>query len=239
MTALPWPLPALAGWALAWAVFAALRAAPAPDALAFGAAVAAGALAAWLGGSTRWRRLFVAAGFPLSLAASGAAALPAWSWLVPLAALLLLYPRGAWRAAPLFPTPAGALAGLGAAAPLPPGARVLDAGCGLGDGLRALRAAYPQARVEGIEWSGPLAALCRLRCRFATVRRGDLWADDWSGLDLVYLFQRPESMPRAWEKARRELQPGAWLASLEFPVPGVAPVARLADGSRPVWLYRR
>jgi SAM-dependent methyltransferase len=239
MTALPWPLPALAGWAVAWGVFALLRGASAPAAVAFAAAVAAGALAAWIGGSTRWRRLFVAAGFPLSFAASGLAAVPAWSWLLPLAALLLLYPRRAWTDAPLFPTPAGALRGLAAAAPLPPGARVLDAGCGTGDGLRALHAAYPQARLEGIEWSAPLALVSRLRCRFAAVRRGDLWADDWSGLALVYLFQRPESMPRAWDKARRELPPGAWLASLEFPVPGVTPAARLDHGPKPVWLYRR
>jgi SAM-dependent methyltransferase len=239
VTALPWPLPALAGWALAWGVFAGLRAATAPDAPAFAAAVGAGALAAWIGGSTRWRRIFVAAGFPLSLAASGVAALPAWSWLVPLAALLLLYPRRAWSDAPLFPTPSGALDALAAAVPLAPGARVLDAGCGSGAGLRALQAAYPQARLEGIEWSAPLALVARLRCRFAAVRRGDLWADDWSGLALVYLFQRPESMPRAWDKARRELAPGAWLASLEFPVPGVTPTAKLADGRRPVWLYRR
>jgi SAM-dependent methyltransferase len=239
MTALPWPLPALAGWALAWGVFALLRAAQAPDAPAFAAAVTAGAVAAWLGGSTRWRRVFVAAGFPLSLAASGMAALPAWSWLLPLAALLLLYPRRAWSDAPLFPTPAGALDGLAAAVPLAPGARVLDAGCGTGDGLRALRAAYPQARIEGIEWSAPLALVSQLRCRFAAVRRGDLWADNWSGLDLVYLFQRPESMPRAWDKAQRELKRGAWLASLEFPVPGRRASATLQQGGKPVWLYRR
>ena len=30
-----------------------------------------------------------------------------------------------------------------------------------------------------------------------TGRRGDIWAADWSGYELVYLFQRPESMARA------------------------------------------
>jgi hypothetical protein len=47
----------------------------------------------------------IAAGFPLSLALTGAAGLPAWAWLVPLALLLLVYPLNAWRDAPLFPTP--------------------------------------------------------------------------------------------------------------------------------------
>jgi hypothetical protein len=57
---------------------------------------------------------------------------------------------------------------------------------------------------------------------------------------MVYLFQRPETMPRAWAKAQAELRPGAWLASLEFAVPDVSPtlIWNCPDG-RPVWLYQR
>jgi hypothetical protein len=46
-------------------------------------------------------------------------------------------------------------------------------------------------------------------------------------------------MPRAVEKARAELKPGAWLVSLEFEAPELTPAAKL-DGalSKPVWLYR-
>jgi len=71
------------------------------------------------------------------------------------------------------------------------------------------------------------------------VRRGDIWSADWSGHALVYLFQRPESMARAAQKAARELKDGAWLVSLEFAVPGLAPTHTLvcADGRR-VWVYR-
>lgn len=234
-----WPLPALLSWALGWAVFAMLRSAGAPLAVAVGAAVALGAALSVVG-STPWRRLFVAAGFPLSLAASGlAGAMPAWGWLLPLAVFAFVYPVKAWRDAPLFPTPAGALRGLAALAPLAPGARVLDAGCGLGDGLRELRREFPEAVLHGLEWSWPLRLWCAWRCRFASVRRGDIWAADWSGHDIVYVFQRPESMGRAAAKAGRELRPGAWLVSLEFDVPGLAPtrVLTCADGRR-VWLYR-
>jgi hypothetical protein len=235
----PWPLPALAAWGGAWAVHAAAIAAGAAPGVAFAAAAGVGAIAA-LPAATRMRRLLVAGGFPLSAAAAGVAGLPGWAWLAPLLALALLYPHRAWRDAPLFPTPAGALDGLAEAAPLAPGARVLDAGCGAGHGLVALRRAYPHAALEGTEWSAAIALVAKLRCRgFARVKRGDLWADDWRGLDLVYLFQRPESMPRAWQKAQRELRRGAWLASLEFAVPGVAPTAVLGrDAARPVWLYR-
>ena len=72
------------------------------------------------------------------------------------------------------------------------------------------------------------------------VRRADMWSADWSGFDLVYVFQRPESMARVIAKAARELRPGAWLASLEFEVVTLLPqlVLKSADG-RPVWLYRR
>ena len=67
-----------------------------------------------------------------------------------------------------------------------------------------------------------------------------MWLASWAGHDLVYLFQRPESMVRAWRKAQGEMDPGSWLLSLEFEVPGQTPQARLAaDASgRPLWLYR-
>ena len=234
-----WPLPALLTWALGWALYRALALAGAPLWLAALAGSVAGCACAWRARS-RLRAAVIAAGFPLSLLASGAAPLlPAWAWLLPLALLWLLYPQRAWRDAPLFPTPRGAIDALAEALPLPPLARVLDAGCGLGHGLRALRRAYPQARLEGVEWSWPLAWLARLRLPGARVRRGDMWRFGWGGFDLVYLFQRPQSMARAWAKARAEMKPGAWLASLEFEIEGVRAqqVLRCPDG-RALWLYR-
>ena len=238
-TGLRWPLPALAAWGGAWALFAALAAFGAPAWLAFGAALLLGAAFA-LRGATRWRRAMIVAGFPVSLALSGlSAGLAPWAWLLPLAMLVLVYPLRSWADAPIFPTPAGALAQLSRQVALAPGARVLDAGCGAGDALRELRREYPQARLEGVEWSLPLAGVAKLRCRWASVRRGDLWRVDWTGLQMVYLFQRPESMARAVAKARAELRAGAWLASLEFEAASLRPQAvhACADG-RKVWLYR-
>jgi SAM-dependent methyltransferase len=234
-----WPLPALFAWAACWGLFAGLRALDMPLALASLVAALPG-FALALPATTPWRRVFVAAGFPLSLAASGlASGVPAWLWLAPLAVLALVYPIRAWRDAPLFPTPHNALRGLAAYLRLGDDARVLDAGCGLGDGLIELRREFPRSTLTGIEWSWPLRLACALRCRFARVRRADMWSADWSGFDLVYLFQRPESMPRAAAKAARELRPGAWLASLEFEVAGWRPteVMTCAD-ERPLWLYR-
>lgn len=241
-----WPLPALIAWAAAWGLFAGLQRVAAPLGVAVLLATALGGVLALLPivAGTRWRRIFVALGFPLSLLASGlAGALPAWAWLLPMGALLALYPVHAWRDAPVFPTPRGALRGLPALLPLPDGAHLLDAGCGVGDGLRELHAAYPQAVLDGIEWSWPVRLLCGLRCRLqripARVMRGDIWTADWSAYELVYLFQRPESMPRAVAKARQELRDGAWMASLEFEAQELRPVARhICPDGRPVWLYQ-
>lgn len=231
----PWPLPALAAWLLAWSSFAALRATGAPALAAAAAAVLAGTCAGFA--AEGWRRRAIAAlGFPVSALALGVGqAVPPWLWLAALLPLLLAYPLRAWRDAPFFPTPAQALAGLGQVVPLAPGARVLDAGCGLGHGLAALGRVWPSARLHGVEWSRPLAWWAARRCPGAVVRHGDMWATSWADYELVYLFQRPESMPRALDKACREL-PGKWLASLEFELPGLTPVARL--GGRPLWVYR-
>lgn len=237
---LRWPLPALAAWAAGWIVMTLLER---TGGLAPGPAVAAGLLASatpavWA--DTFWRRAIVAGGFPLSLLLSGAGAgLPAWSWLLPLAVLALAYPVTAWRDAPVFPTPRDALAGLDAQVALAPDARILDAGCGLGHGLRALRAVWPQARLAGVEWSWPLALASRLRCPWARIARGDMWRASWAAHDLIYLFQRPESMARALAKAQAEMRPGSWVVSLEFEAVGRTPHARLAlPSGRPIWIYR-
>jgi hypothetical protein len=140
-----WPLPAFVAWAFGWSAFVGLRALAVSPALALAlAALLTGLLATT--GTTPWRCVFMGAGFPLSLAASGSGGgLPAWAWLAALAALALVYPVSAWRDAPIFPTPRGALAGLGRTLALPEHAAVLDAGSGLGDALVELRREFPLA----------------------------------------------------------------------------------------------
>lgn len=235
---LPWPLPALLAWGLCWLSFFLLLRTGLGATFALALATALGVAFSLLGASW-WRRALIGLGFPLSFALAGGLALPAWAWLLPLVLLALIYPLNAWRDAPLFPTPTDALNELPTVAPLEPGAKLLDAGCGLGHGLDALRQAYPLAELHGIEWSRPLAWLCARRCPWAKVERGDIWKVDWSGYDLVYLFQRPESMPRAVEKARAELKAGAWLVSLEFEAVGLTAAAKLEGAQgKPVWVYK-
>ena len=237
-----WPFLAFAVWVSAWALFVGVRMATGQPILALCLAVILGAVASTLG-STLLRRLLLAAGFPMSwmVMSQGAATdLPGFVWLLPLGLFLLLYPPAVWRDAPLFPTPKAAFDGLAHQVPLPLAGHVLDAGAGLGDGLLALDRAYPDVNLHGLEHSWPLRCACALRCPTARVRQGDMWQTDWSKYDMVYLFQRPESMKQAWDKAMAELKPGAWLASLEFPVVGQKPTQEWTcpDG-RPLWLYQK
>ncbi len=237
---LPWPWPALLVWAVAWGVLFGVRATGGTPLTGLLAATLTGVMGSVVGGASRWRRILIALGFPLSWGvASGALVVPPWVWLLLVVLLLLLYPPSTWKDAPLYPTPPDAFDGLRDHISLPWGGHVLDAGCGLGHGLVALNRVWPDLHMHGVEKSWPLAWLCRVRCRWATVRQGDMWADDWSRYDLVYLFQRPETMPRAMAKAAQKLRPGAWLASLEFADPAWAVHLRWTcpDG-RTLWLYQ-
>jgi len=236
-----WPLPAVLAWAGAWGVFRWAAGQGVEVAVALGAATALGVLCS-LWGDTWWRRVLIAGGFPLScflVLSEGAMELPAWAWLLALLLLMLVYPINAWRDAPLFPTPRRALQDLPQQVPLPANALILDAGCGLGHGLQALHSAYPDARLHGLEWSWPLRFACALRCPWARVRQGDIWKADWSAYDMVYLFQRPESMERAMAKAREQLNAGAWLVSLDFEIIGHQATTRSqVAGGKMVWVYR-
>ena len=225
-----WPFSALGVWLVALLPWAGLAPGPA-------AAVSLPLLAwgAWLH-RPAWRRLIVLAGAPLALLLQGAS-VPAWAWGALAALLLLLYPKRLWRDAPLFHTPAGAFDALPPLLPLQQGLRLLDAGCGSGAALRAWARAYPALSLHGVEASAPLRLWAQLRCPQASIRLGDFWQEDWGRYDLVYLFQRPETMGPALDKARRELHSGAYLVSLDFPLPGPTPMVELPVGRHRVFVY--
>ena len=237
-----WPLTALAVWGAAWYLFLFFTNQGVHSSVAMLFATMLGVMAAALGwhkGISQARAAALAMGFPVSFWLMGTASFPAWVWLLPLILIIWIYPMRAWRDAPVFPTPLNALRDVPRYAILPAQAKILDAGCGAGDGLKALRLAYVNAQWIGIEFSRPLSWVAKFRCPWADVRCGDIWQDHWGAYDMVYLFQRPETMPRAVEKAKAEMKPGAWLVSLEFEAAELKPTAQTeASPNRPVWMYQ-
>jgi SAM-dependent methyltransferase len=239
MKLLNWPFPALLAWGLSWLLYTLMQSLGVANSWALICATLLCVLLSALA-SNLWRRFLIVLGFPMSqlLLFSATFSMPPLAWLCLLVLIVLVYPLNAWSDAPLFPTPSKALLEMPEHVRLKPQARILDAGCGLGDGLKALRGAYPDADYFGLEMSWLLRLLCALRCPWAKIRQGNIWLADWHSYDVIYMFQRPESMPHAVEKAHRELKAGSWLVSLEFEARDLKPTAVVygSDG-RPVWMY--
>lgn len=110
---------------------------------------------------------------------------------------------------------------------LPEGALdFLDVGCGDGRVLSRLAAERPESRFDGVERALLPSLLGRLRCRLSAgrcrVSRRDLWSVSLGAYDVVYAYLSPAVMERFWEKARKEMRPGAMLVSA-FAVPGARP----------------
>ena len=59
------------------------------------------------------------------------------------------------------------------------------------------------------------------------VRFGSLWNMELGSFDLVFAFLSPAPMPRLWDKAVREMRPGALLVSHSFEIPGIQPERRI------------
>jgi len=103
---------------------------------------------------------------------------------------------------------------------LPPKARFLDLGCGIGSVLNRVGRSGIVAQSDGVEAALLPWLIARLRARGRyRVRREDLWHTDLGRYDVVYAYLSPAAMPALWTKAIREMNPGSLLISNSFPVP--------------------
>jgi len=104
--------------------------------------------------------------------------------------------------------------------------RVADLGAGTGAATVAFARGAPEARIVAVELSPLLALVARVRTLRARerveVRRGDIFAMDLRGFDLVYAFLSPAPMARLIAKARAEMRPGTLLVSNGFWADGAA-----------------
>jgi hypothetical protein len=113
----------------------------------------------------------------------------------------------------------------------------IDLGCGTGGLLRLLARRRPDCRFVGVE-NAPLPYLVArfgarglANCR---ILRGNFWQQALTQYDVIYAFLSPVPMLPLWQKARKEMRPGAVLISNSFPVPEAAParVVEVADRRR-------
>ena len=163
--------------------------------------------------------------FPLSYCALAASqGIPSWAWGACAAVGALVFPRLDKASAPLWRSPSELAMGLAAAysGEEPSPASALDAGCGLGDAVLSMRAAFPGSKVDGVESAWAPWAIARARCGEG-VELGDLWEKPWGGYGLVYLFLRPEAMGRARAKCADEMEPQSVVASMDFEFEGATP----------------
>lgn len=104
--------------------------------------------------------------------------------------------------------------------------RFIDLGSGLGGTLCRLARAYPQSRFDGVETAPLVFLLSWLRCLLVAncrVRYCSLWKINLAEYDVVYCFLSPAPMPQLWAKACAQMQPGSWLISNSFGIPGAEP----------------
>jgi SAM-dependent methyltransferase len=106
----------------------------------------------------------------------------------------------------------------------PNGLRVIDLGSGTGSFARYLAKLRPDWQIDGVEMAPAPFLWARWRSRRThnvRIRRDDIWRQSLGDYDIVYAYLSPAPMLDLWRKARKEMKPGAWLVSNEFPVPGL------------------
>ena len=159
---------------------------------------------------------------------------PSW-YLGAFAVTALLLGNSVRDRVPLFLSSLGAWKWLAEKPPI--NGTLIDLGCGTGHGIVTVSRLRPDVQCVGVESSPLLWLIARLRtagrpnCR---ILFGSLWRVDLAPFDVVYVFLSPAPMERLWEKACRELTPGALLVSNSFEVPGATPdrAVRLRDRRR-------
>ncbi|HRH80430.1 MAG TPA: class I SAM-dependent methyltransferase [Thiobacillaceae bacterium] len=179
-------------------------------------------IAGWLGQPAWWQLIHLLF-FPAVWLTGQAHLNPAW-FLAGLV-ILALTSIGVLRTrVPLYLSSRQAVARLAELLPGTNGKHLADLGCGLGGPLANLAALRPDLVLHGVE-AAPLNWLVsRLRLgRKASVRLGSIWDEDLGRYDAVYAYLSPAPMARLWDKARREMRPGALFISNSFAIPGVEP----------------
>ncbi|PAS99343.1 MAG: hypothetical protein BSR46_08640 [Candidatus Dactylopiibacterium carminicum] len=162
-------------------------------------------------------------------------ALPPWLYAAGFLLLALVYWSSFRTRVPLFLSNRITVHRLAAWLPDTPNLRVLDLGSGTGSFVRRLARLRPDWQIDGAETAPAPWLLSRWlahRQPNAQLVRQDFWQLDLGDYDLIYAFLSPAPMTALWQKASREMKPGALLISNSFPVPGRQPDELVSVGDR-------
>lgn len=122
-----------------------------------------------------------------------------------------------------------------------PDARFLDFGSGTGSMILGLARRHPMQQFVGVEAAWFPYLVSRLKAfgsRNTLIMRKSFWDVSLADYPVVYAFLSTEPMPKLWEKAKKEMAPGAFLISNSFVVPNVAPLQTMSvDDDRQTMLY--
>lgn len=212
-----------------------------------GAALIHGACAALL---ARWRALAwwwlaIELVFPLALLQTRTVAIHPAFFLAAFLVLLTIYWSTFRTQVPYFPSGQRAWDAVADLLPQHKPLSVIDIGSGLGGFVLDLAERRRDASVTGIElaplpW---LVSYLRARCMGSRARfeRGDYHKLDFANYDAVFAYLSPAAMSGLWQKASREMRPGAILISYEFVItekpPDLSIVARGRGPALYVWHF--
>ncbi len=135
----------------------------------------------------------------------------------------------AWSMAPWVPAWKKDLPRIFSLAQLQPGETFYDLGCGNGKVVLCAGEMY-QAKATGIELALPLYLVCKVRQVMyrnpnIAFRFGNLFSQDISDADVVYVFGMPDKLSaRLRKKLEAELKPGTRVVSYVFPIGDLAPI---------------
>ena len=143
-------------------------------------------------------------------------------------------------AAPWLPTRQKDLDRVLALAAIKPGEVFYDLGCG--DGRLIVTAAEAGAKATGFDLSlmSYLMAIIRLSAVRSNARVvfKNLFRQNLSGADIVYLFLTPGAMPKIKTKLETEMKKGGRVISYAFAIHGLVPIATDArPGRQTLYLY--
>ena len=157
---------------------------------------------------------------PSALFAALALHLPAYLFLAGFLLLLLLYGPTFRTQVPYYPSSRSTWQALEPYLPADRRFKLIDIGSGTGGMLLSLAADYPDSEFLGVELAPLIWCVSRVRARWhrsrASFVRADYMDVDFSRYDVVFAYLSPVAMPALWQKARREMRPGAILFSNEF-----------------------